>query len=294
MSEIKLGVSPLSWMNSDIPSLGDAIPIEQCLSEVAEIGYLGVELEDPMRKILPKLPELLKELKITCAAGWHSTFLLENSWEQELASIQKHLEVLDKIGARMVNLAECSGSVHRLSGVSLSTRPKLNDHEVKKLAELLDKLSDYIHQQGFKTAYHHHMGTVIQDADDIRRLMSCSEIMGLLFDSGHLYFAGEEPLKVLKEHLNRVTHVHLKNIRPDKLNREGDFFSAIVNGAFTVPGDGLGIDFAPIVEALVQSGYQGWMIVEAEQDPSKANPYTYAQMGYRTMRELLGHQCVKV
>jgi len=280
VSGIKLGVSPLSWMNSDIPSLGSAIPIEQCLAEAAEIGYQGVELEDPMRKILPQLPALLKELKITCVAGWHSTFLLKNSWDQERDSVQKHMDVLDKIGAKIVNLAECTDAVHRQAGVSLLTRPKLDDAMMQELAGSLETLADYIHKQGFQTAYHHHMGTVVQDADDIRRLMQHTETLGLLYDSGHLYFAGDDPFEVLKEQLHRITHVHLKNIRPEVLNREGDFFSAIVDGAFTVPGDGMGIDFRPIVAQLKGSGYNGWMIVEAEQDPSKAKPYRYAKLGY--------------
>ena len=287
MNKVKLGVSTLSWMNSDIPSLGEGIPVEQSLTEAAEIGYLGVELEDPMRKILSKLPKLLKDLNIKCAAGWHSTFLLQKPWETEIESLRRHLEVLNQIGAGMVNLAECSGAVHRQSGVSLLTRPKLDDYQLRVLAELLERMTNYIHEQGFKTAYHHHMGTVIQDGDDIRRLMSHTENLGLLYDSGHLYFAGEDPIKILREHAHRITHVHMKNIRPENLNREGDFFSAILGGTFTVPGDGLGIDFGPVVNALIQSEYEGWVFVEAEQDPNKADPYSYAELGFRTMSGLL-------
>ncbi|NGX58081.1 MAG: hypothetical protein K940chlam3_00982, partial [Chlamydiae bacterium] len=151
---------------------------------------------------------------------------------------------------------------------------------------LLDALSDYISRQGFTSAYHHHMGTVIQDADDIQRLMNDTEKLGLLFDTGHLAYASEDPLRVLKTHCDRVTHVHLKNIRTsvlrNNLEKDTDFFTAILDGAFTVPGDASDgeIDFHPILETLAHSGYNGWMIVEAEQDPSKAPPYQYAKMGY--------------
>lgn len=289
MSRMRLGVSPLSWMNSDIPSLGSEIPIEQCLREAAEIGYEGVELEDPMRKILDKLPGVLSDCGLTCAAGWHSTFLLQNSVEKELESLKTHMDLLDKIGACVVNLAECTHAVHRMPGTPLTSRLKLDDEAFKKLAYQLDFLADYMAQQGFISAYHHHMGTVIQDADDIQRLMENTEKLGLLFDTGHLVYAQDEPMEVLNKHLGRITHVHLKNVRSsvlqNNLDQDTDFFSAILDGAFTVPGDASdgGLDFYPMIEILKGSGYKGWMIVEAEQDPAKAPPYEYARLGYKTL-----------
>ncbi len=291
-TDIKLGISPLSWMNSDIPSLGSHIAVEHCLSEAALIGYRGVELEDPFRKVMDRLPKLLQDRGLTCVAGWHSTFLLQNPLEQELESLKSHCDTLSKIGSGIVNLADCSYAVHRQPGTPLSKRPKLNDDEVKQLGEKLDTLAEHLRREGFTSSYHHHMGTVIQDAHDIDRLMKATETLGLLFDSGHLFFAGNDPLAVLQKHIGRITHVHYKNIRhsilQQKFEDDSDFFSAIIDGAFTVPGDESDgtLDFGSITKTLCQNDYSGWIVVEAEQDPNKAEPFHYAKLGYSSVNRL--------
>jgi inosose dehydratase len=298
-NNIKIGVSPLSWMNSDMPELGSDIPVEQCLIDANEIGYEGVELEDPFRKIIDRFPDLLKQYNLSLAAGWHSTFLLENTLGQELESLKKHMDVLSSLGSHTVNLAECSGAVHR-EQKGLSGRPKLDTEQFKRLGEKLDLLAEYLKSQGFVSAYHHHMGTVIQDAHDVDQLMQYTKILGLLFDTGHMRYAGDCPLEVLQRHINRVTHVHCKNIRSsilkDKIKKDAPFFSSIIDGAFTVPGDtsdcekGYDINFEAIIDCLVENEYQGWIIMEAEQDPRKADPFSYAKLGYETLKKLVKHK----
>lgn len=295
-SAMKLGVNPLSWMNSDIPELGSHIPVEQCLIDAGSIGYEGIELEDPFKKILDRFPQLLKKHGLKLVAGWHSTFLLENSLEKEREQLKRHMDLLASLGGSVVNLAECSRAVHR-EGRPLSTRPRLNDAEWKRLCEGMESLAETIEDQSFVSAYHHHMGTVVQDGADIDRLMAGTEKLGLLFDSGHLRYAGVKPLELLRRHALRVTHVHCKNVRSsvlrEKQARDAGFFSAIVDGAFTVPGDDSDccpetfIDFQKIIQLLAENGYAGWIIMEAEQDPKKADPYRYAKLGFDTLSRLI-------
>lgn len=289
--QIKIGANPLCWMNSDIPSLGDHIPVEQCLIDCNRIGYAGIELEDPFRRIIDSFPSLLKKYKLELVAGWHSTFILaDKNLKKEKENLQKHMEILHHLGGNVVNLAECSFATHR-EKLPLSRRPQLSEDQWRYLCEGMESLAEYLESQGFVSAYHHHMGTVVQSAADIKRLMSGTKALGLLFDSGHLTYAGEDPMAVLKSHVHRVTHVHCKNVRPDVLKKEikedSDFFTAIIDGAFTVPGDGEGVDFASIISYLVENEYCGWLMMEAEQDPKKADPYTYAKLGYETLKRLV-------
>ena len=292
MADIWIGVNPLSWMNSDIPALGEHITVEQTLSEIALIGYQGVELEDKMRKALLKRPNLLKERELCLIGGWHSTFLLENSFEDELDSLQRHLDFLQQHGADVAILAECSGSIQRDHKTGLSARPTLEEDQWKRLAEGLEAFAQLVAQRNMVSAYHQHMGTVVQSSQDVDQLMARTESLGLLFDVGHLVFAGADPLQVLHKHLSRITHVHLKNVRLPRmrelLDRDGSFPEAVLDGVFTVPGDnGLendeGVHFYPFVLELVRAGYKGWMVMEAEQDPSEANPIAYAGLGQQAM-----------
>jgi inosose dehydratase len=302
MNRMQLGVSPLSWMNSDLPQLGSDIPLTQCLEEASKIGYRGIELEDPFRKILGTLPSLLEDNRLQMVAGWHSTFLIQNSLAMEKERLKQHMDVLDRLGANIVNLAECTAAVHR-EEKPLSSRPRVAEGSWSRLCDGLEALAEMLLDEGFFSAYHHHMGTLIQDGKDIDRLMQGTRKLGLLFDSGHLLYAQEDPLEVLKKHVSRVTHVHCKNVRSsvlmENLAFDRPFSSAIVGGVFTVPGDmsdyqePFVIDFEAIIQALIVDGYQGWVIVEAEQDPKKAEPYKYAKMGYEYLTRLLDPAMIK-
>jgi len=288
---IRIGVNPLSWMNSDFPHL-NAAPVEQCLQEASEIGYEGVELENPFREVMSELPEMLHRAHLFLAAGWHSTYLLDKGVEYSLDALQKHLDLLKFLGAKVVNLGECSRSVHRKQGVPLSTRPILNEKEKDQLAEGLEKLAERTEEEGMISAYHPHMGTVVQTGEEVQALMERTSKLGLLLDTGHLFYAGADPLAVQENFQKRITHVHFKNIRKkilDKLiDQDSDFLSAVLQGAFTVPGDPEGsYDFAPVIDRLKKGGYTGWIIMEAEQDPSTADPYTYAEMGYKEIAKNL-------
>ncbi len=275
--KVKLGIAPINWSNDDLPELGGETPVEQCLAEMRAAGFVGTEIGNKFPKNGNEIRALLEQQGLQLASAWHSTYFLSASLEDETRSLEQKLSVLRDAGASRINLCECTGTVHGDILKPLSERPRVIDW-----ARLCDGLNEAVRVSerfGIKVAYHHHMGTVIQTEDEIVELLSRSDV-GLCFDSGHLRFAGADPVKCWSKFESRVTHVHLKDVRADSTFSKGgrgdfSFLEAVKAGVFTVPGDG-SIDFVTLISKILASNYRGWMIVEAEQDPAKANPLQYA------------------
>jgi inosose dehydratase len=296
--QIKIGANPLCWMNADFPGSEGNITVERCLSDISLIGYQGVELEDSFKKVLGRLPDMLASRELSCIGKRHSTYILENGIEKEMKRLGNHMDMLAQLGGEVVILSECSGAVHQQKETSLTRRPVIQDEgQWRQLCEGLEQMAQSVRERGFISAYHHHMGTVVQTKADIGKLMLGTKELGLLLDTGHLVFAGEDPLAVLKEQLPRVTHVHCKSVRPSVLSKKtrdnSSFFSSVIDGVFTVPGDKESphakevIDFAGIIDALIAANYSGWVVMKAEQDPNKGDPFCYAELGYETLHSLL-------
>jgi inosose dehydratase len=292
--KVEVGAQPINWCNDDFRDLGASITLDQCLSEMRQAGYVGTELGHRFPQEGTAVRTLLERYGLKLASGWHSTFLASKPYAEEEASFDAHLARLKAAGSRVVIVAECTGAIHSDGSKPLrfaSGLELLDASAWTRVYEGLDRLAERAATAGMKVAYHPHMGTVIQDQRDVDRLMERTKTLSLLLDTGHLAFAGSDPLAVLRAHGKRVAHVHLKNIRPavveDVRTRRLSFEAAVRAGAFTVPGDG-GIDFKPIFEHLATLGYSGWWIVEAEQDPAKANPLEYALRGRRYIRETAG------
>ncbi|WP_224250035.1 myo-inosose-2 dehydratase [Hyalangium gracile] len=292
--EVEVGSQPINWCNDDFRDLGASITLEQCLSEMRQAGYVGTELGHRFPQDGTAVRALLEKYGLKLASGWHSTFLASRPYAEEEKSFDAHVARLRAAGSRVVIVAECTGAIHSdgskplrfASGVEL-----LDEGAWTRVYEGLDRLAERAAVAGMKVAYHPHMGTVIQDQRDVDRLMERTKVLSLLLDTGHLAFAGADPLALLRAHGPRVAHVHLKNIRPAVVEevraKRLSFEAAVRAGAFTVPGDG-GIDYKPIFEHLASLRYSGWWIVEAEQDPAKANPLEYAIRGRRYIRETAG------
>lgn len=292
---MRIGVNPLCWVNSDVPDL-EMCHVEHCLSEIALLGIRGIELEEPLRRRMDQLETWLGCRGLNVVAAWHSTHLLLNPIAGELERLDSHLKTLGRLGGTVVNLAECTAAVHQNQNVPLSERPVLNEDQWESLCEGLETLHQHCAERGFQTAYHPHMGTAVQTADDVQILMDGTKNLGLLFDPGHLAFAESDPMDVLLTHGRRVTHVHAKNVRVSRLGRHLDedsaFIPALLDGVFTVPGDNGpedddGLDFLPMIQHLAHIGFDGWVMLEAEQDPSKANPFFFAQLGVSTLQYLV-------
>jgi inosose dehydratase len=285
---IKLGTNPIAWSNDDMPELGGDTPLETCLREAREAGFVGIEMGNKF----PKEPEALKrklgEFGLEFVSGWYSAELRNRTVEEEIRVMQPHLDLLAACGCKVMVFAETSGTVQNQRSVAMADRPVMTEQEWPVFLERISKLSEYMAGKGVRLAFHHHMGTVIEKAVEVDRLLSNTpDTVGLLFDTGHFTFAGDDPAAVAKKWAKRVNHVHAKDVRPDILERahreRWSFLDSVVNGVYTVPGDGF-IDFEASFRPLAEAGYSGWMICEAEQDPAKAHPLTYAKKGYAHLR----------
>jgi inosose dehydratase len=286
---VRIGINPLTWTNDDLPELGDENSLEKCLSEAKQAGYEGVELGRKFPRDAKVLSPILTTHGLKLVSGWYSARLLERSVEDEIKAMQPHFTLLRTLGARAMVFCEVSRCVHGERKVPLSKRPRLAEKEWKPFCRRLDEIAEYLSKSGMKLAYHHHMGTVIQAEDEVDRMMDGTKSVGLLLDTGHLTFAGGDPMRALKRHAKRIVHVHCKDIRQDRLEHAGkkdwSFLDAVVGDVFAVPGDG-SIDFDPILKSLASAGYAGWLVVEADQDPAKAHPLTHARIGHDCLRPL--------
>lgn len=289
--EVRIGINPISWMNDDLPSLGGETPLDTALREGAEIGYAGFELGNKFPKESGALRAVLGKYRLDCVSGWYSGRLAQRALAEEIVAVGPHLRLLAESGATVMVYGEVADAIQG-EAQPLYKRPRFTSvAQWQAYADKLNAFARYTLTQGVQLAYHHHMGAYVETAEDIDMLMALTgPEVGLLFDSGHIAFAGADPLAVLDRHIGRVAHVHCKDVRPAvvQLARNGNwsFLQAVINGAFTVPGDG-GIDFWAILQRLARHGYRGWLVVEAEQDPAVAPSYQYAQMGYRHLAALV-------
>ncbi|MDE1183775.1 myo-inosose-2 dehydratase [Paraburkholderia sp.] len=289
--DVRIGINPLSWMNDDLPSLGGETPLEVALTEGRKIGYQGFELGNKFPRDPDALNALLAQCDLSLVSGWYSGRLARRSVADEIAEVGAHLELLAKNGATVMVYGEVADSIQGAQQ-PLYQRPRFfSDAQWDAYAARVDEFARYTLSRGVRLAYHHHMGAYVETPADVDKLMArTGDAVGLLFDAGHITFAGGDPLVMLDKHIARVCHVHCKDVRPAVMklarNRNWSFLDAVLNGAFTVPGDGA-IDFPSIIARLKQHGYQGWLVVEAEQDPVVAPSYAYADKGYRTLRSLV-------
>ena len=293
--KVRIGVNPLSWMNDDLPSLGGDTPLETALAEGKEIGYEGFELGNKFPQDGPALKAKLDAFGLACVSGWYSGHLAAGTVEEEIARCTAHMEKLRHNGVKVVVYGEVAGSVQGQIDTPVSQRPRFADDAAwRAYAERLDAFGAHLKATyGLTLAYHHHMGAYVESPDDIDRLMALTDPakVGLLFDTGHAYFGGAaDPVALLKRHVSRVVHVHCKDVRPrmiEQARNEGwSFLNGVLAGTFTVPGDGV-IDYDAVLGTLHAAGYEGWLVVEAEQDPALAPSYAYAKKGYQTLRRIV-------
>jgi inosose dehydratase len=292
MLNVRVAAQPIIWSNDDFHDLGGQTSLEQCLREMREAGYQGTELGHKFPKDSNKLMPILKEFGLQLVSGWHSTYLASRNLREEATDFQAHMDFLEEMGSQVVILAECTGRVYNEAGKPLSWDANVfSDLGWNKIAAGLDEFAKMAADRGMKAVYHHHMGTGVQSLAQIDRLMDMTKDLWLLGDTGHLAFAGENPMAVFEKYQSRLGHVHLKNVRPEIVRRarldRWSFDRAVREGVFTVPGDG-GLDFKPVFALLNKINYEGWVVVEAEQDPMKANPLEFAKKGRAHIQSIAG------
>ena len=291
---IRIGINPISWSNDDLPELGGDTPLETALSEGAEIGYEGFELGNKFPSDPAVLRAKLAEYGVACVSGWYSGRLAEGTLAAEIENCRAHMAKLQFNGCKVVVYGEVAGSIQGRIDTPLAKRPRFRDDVAwQGYAQRLDAFGAHLKATyGLTLAYHHHMGAYVESPEDIDRLMALTgPDVGLLFDTGHAWFGGAADVTVpLARHLERVVHVHCKDVRAQVVrsarNDGWSFLTGVINGTFTVPGDGV-IDFGAVLALLHRGGYEGWLVVEAEQDPAVAPSYAYAKKGYDTLRAIV-------
>ncbi len=282
---IRIGTNPIAWSNDDMRELGGDTPLDTCLAEARQAGYEGIELGHKFPRTPDALRAALAPHGLACVSGWYSTALLERDAEAELQAARPHLDLLKAMGAPVMIVAETVNAVHGEPDTKLSRRPLLDADGWTRFGARLTAFADLLLREGMRLVYHHHMGTVVQSEADIDALMArTGPSVHLLLDTGHATWGGADPAVLAQRYRDRISHVHVKDIRPD-VRRQADggdwsFLRSVLAGVYTVPGDGC-IDFVGVFRAL--PGYSGWVVVEAEQDPERAHPLTYARLGYRNL-----------
>ena len=285
--DIRFGVSPIGWVNDDMPELGGHTPLETILADARDIGFAGVELGGKFPRDPAVLKPLLTSHGLDLAGGWYGGELLTRDVDAEIVASADHLNLLRAMGATIWVHAETSNAIHGQRNVPLSRAPRLSEAEWAPFARRLSAFADHIQGQGLSFAYHHHLGTVVERQNDIEAFIRLtSAVVGLTLDTGHAALGGIDALEIIRAHPARIVHVHCKDVRPGVFAalkaRSGSFLDGVIDGMFTVPGDGA-LDYGAVLRALADIGYAGWVVIEAEQDPAVADPRRYAALGLRTL-----------
>lgn len=291
-AKVKLGIAPIAWTNDDMPDLGKENTFEQCISEMALSGFSGTEVGNKYPKDdLELLKKRLSIRNLEIASAWFSSFLTTKPFEETKIEFIKHRDFLHEMGAKVIVVSEQGHSIQgQMDTPIFDAKHVFSEEEWQNLASGLNKLGELAKEKDMKIVFHHHMGTGVQTTDEIDKLMQITDenLVYLLFDSGHLVYSGENPEYILKKYIKRIKHVHLKDIRKDVVEEvkkdKLSFLQGVRKGTFTVPGDGC-IDFKPLFKILEENDYEGWFIVEAEQDPAIANPFEYAVMARKFIKE---------
>ena len=289
---VRFGVSPIAWINDDLPDLGGDTPVETVLSDAHALGFDGIELGGKFSRDPVRLGTQLNTYELALIGGWWSARLLVHTVEEEIEALQPHLHLLEALGSSVFIIAECSNAIHGNRGQPLSSAPRLPEHQWPAFASRLSTLARYLEDRGLRLAYHFHLGTVVEREKDVEQLIAHTDKrVGLVIDTGHAALGGIDAERLVRTYPDRVAHVHTKDVRrrifEEITRRNGSFLDGVLAGMFTAPGDG-DLDFRRVAQALIDIDYDGWVVVEAEQDPALADPRTYSRIGLQTMQRVIG------
>ncbi len=294
MLEAKLGIAPIAWWNDDLVELSDDVSLDECLRQASVAGYSGMETGRRFPMNMGELGPILERHGITVCGGWHSGHLLEGDIEAEKARIRPMMDLFIAAGAPCIVYGEIAGAIQGERSAPLATKPRIaDDEQMKAYGRTMTAFAEWCADEGMPIAYHHHMGAAIETEAELDSLMSHSgEALRLAYDTGHLAFAGGDGLRVIERHRERLGHIHTKDVRQgvvDGIDRSREsFLDAVIKGAFTVPGDG-DLDFETIVGRLAEVGYEGWFVVEAEQDPVPNPPLEMAIKGHAELQRVMAN-----
>lgn len=291
---IRIGANPIGWSNDDLQEIGGATSLETCLAEAREAGFTGMELGHKFPRQPAALRAALAPFGMDCISGWYSAELLQRDADEEMHHLRPHLNLLKAMGSTVLVFAETSNAIHGDRSKPLSQRPVMSAQDWAEFGRRITQVAERTLSEGVRLVYHHHMGTIVQSEADIDAFMAATgPAVHLLLDTGHATWGGSDPAALAARYRERISHVHAKDVRPHVMTQaaaEGwSFLDAVLGkgsdlGIYTVPGDGM-VDYPAVFRAL--PGYSGWVVVEAEQDPEKAHPLTYAKKGVAHLKHSL-------
>ena len=287
----KLGIAPIAWWNDDLAELSDDVSLEECLRQASVAGFTGMETGRRFPMDPAVLGPILKQYGISVCGGWFSGLLLDGDIEVEKERIAAQMALFKAMNAPCIVYGETARTVQGDRSKPLATKPKLSEDEIMVYARKMTEFGEWCADQGMPLSYHHHMAAAIETEEELDLFMKHSGAgIPLLFDAGHMAFAGGDVLRVIDKHHKRISHVHTKDVRMEVINKldrtKESFLDAVIKGAFTVPGDG-SLDFEAIVKKLASYGYEGWFVVEAEQDPVKSPPLEMAKIGHKELLRVM-------
>jgi len=291
MSNIKWGIAPIGWRNDDIPEIGAGNTLSHLLSDIVVAGFEGTEVGG----FFPSAEILNKELKLRnlrIAGQWFSSFIVRDGVEQVKIDFHAHCAYLKEVHADIAVVSEQTYSIQGLDQCVFTDKPIFTDEEWNLLCDGLNELGKIADSYDLKLAFHHHMGTAVQTLAEVDRLMEKTDPahVHLLFDTGHIYVSDKAYMPLLEKHIDRIKHVHFKDVRKEVMEAcvaaDKSFMQSFLAGMFTVPSDGV-IDFTQVYQLLTDHGYDGWIVVEAEQDPEVAHPLEYALKARKYIDEKL-------
>ncbi len=289
--KLKIGIAPIAWSNDDMPELGGDTPIENCLKEAKKAGFSGIELGGKFPRNPGIINYLLNLFKLKMPGGWYGSLLKQRSIDEEWMAMQDHLKLLKLVKSDIFVFADISDSIQGIENRPLSSRPILEKGEWDNYCNKISEISNRLYNEGMPMSYHEHMGTIIQTEEDVDKFIDkTNDNTFLLYDTGHLLFGQADYQKILKNYISRINHIHCKDIRKDilqkSLKNDLSFRNSFLEGVFTVPGDGC-IDYIPLIKILFENKYSEWVVIEAEQDPIKANPFEYAKIGFNYLSKIV-------
>lgn len=304
-NDVQIAASPINWRNDDFPNLGSMTSIDEILSGMQEAGFAGTELGSVYPSSSKELLPILDRYGLELAAGWFSTYLLTRDFASECKRFETFVTFLEQSGATICTTAECSYCPFKpyppsryaqlVEALAMPLFPyqlkPLTDDQWAALGEMFDVLTSIATDHNIRLAYHPHMQTVVQTADHLAALADASTLLDFTIDPGHLRFAGADPVEMVDLYIHRTAHLHVSNVRDRVIeaatNARMSFELAVIEGAFTIPGDG-GIDYGPIFDILKQHDYKGWLVVEAEQNPLTCDPVRCAKLAREYIRGMTG------
>ncbi|MGJ4953921.1 myo-inosose-2 dehydratase [Bradyrhizobium sp. HKCCYLS20291] len=291
---IRIGANPIGWSNDDLQEIGGETPLETCLAEAREAGFEGMELGHKFPRQPQALKDALAPFGMACISGWYSAELLTRDADAEMRQLRPHLDLLKAMGSNVLVFAETSNAIHGDRSKPLSQRPAMQAGDWAQFGRRITEVAERTLAEGVRLVYHHHIGTIVESADDIDAFMAATgDAVHLLLDTGHATWGGADPAALARTYRARISHVHAKDVRRavmEQARREDwSFLDAVLGqgdalGVYTVPGDGM-VDYAAVFRELI--GYSGWIVIEAEQDPRKAHPLTYAKKGVAHIKRTL-------